>query len=402
MDTAFQALKISDSVYWVGAIDWSLRNFHGYETSRGSTYNAYLVMGEKITLIDTVKPNFYDEMMSRIRSVIDPTEIDTVIINHAEMDHSGALPMVVRDVNPSKVIASKKGKQALDAHFDMGDSVEEVKTGDVLDIGGKTLKFIETRMLHWPDSMFTFLGEEGVLFSNDAFGMHLATSQRFADELHEDLLNEEAAKYYANILLHLSKVVQRLLKQLPSFNLDIKIIASDHGPIYRENVEWIINKYAEWSEQKPTKKAVVVYDTMWVSTQKMAAAVADGLFSQNLHVELMPLAGAHRSNVATEVLDAGALVVGSPTINNQIYPTVADIMNYLKGLKPQNLVGATFGSYGWSGEAVKHMDAMMTEMGVELVREGYRVNYVPKEDHLKECFKLGADVGKALNAKFTE
>lgn len=399
MSNAFKAIKITDNIYWVGAIDWGLRNFHGYKTSRGSTYNAFLILADKITLVDTVKPQFYDEMMCRIKSIIDPNDIKYIISNHAELDHSGAIPRLCQELNIEKVVASPKGVQALQEHFDWDQKVETVKTDDRLDLGNMTLRFIETRMLHWPDSMFAFLEEQGVLFSNDAFGMHMAGAERFADEVDTWLLEKEAAKYFANILLHLSGVVKNLLKKLPSFNLDIKMIAPDHGPVWRENVNWIIEKYAQWSEQKPTNKAVVVYDSMWSSTAQMAAAVGDGLVQGGARVELMPLEGAHRSDVLTEVLDAGAVLVGSPTMNNQIYPTVADVMNYLKGLKPKNLVGSTFGSYGWSGEAVKHLDKIMDEMKVDLVQEGLRVKYVPTTEDLAACHELGLNVAKRLIQK---
>jgi len=396
MSNAFKAVKVSDRVYWVGAVDWGLRNFHGYKTSRGSTYNAFLILADKITLVDTVKPQFYDEMMTRIASVTDPANIKFVISNHSEMDHSGALPRLMKELNPEKLIASSQGVKALKAHFNWDQHVDVVKTGDKLDLGNTTLSFIETRMLHWPDSMFTFLEEEGLLFSNDAFGMHLATAERFAEQVDPWILKRECAKYYANILLHLSPVVKRLLDKLPSFNLDIKIIAPDHGPIWRKNPEQILQHYHEWAEQRPSNKAVVLYDTMWSSTARMAAAVCDGLSEGGAKVELMPLAGAHRSDVLTEVLDAGALLVGSPTINNQIYPTVADVMNYLKGLKPQNLIGVSFGSYGWSGEAVKHLDLIMKEMNIELLQEGLRINYVPTAKDLVACRSLGLDIAARL------
>lgn len=392
----FKALKITDKVYWVGAIDWGLRSFHGYLTSRGTTYNAFLVLADKITLIDTVKPNFYDEMMARIADVIDPNDIDIVISNHAEMDHSGSLPRFMHSHPTKRLVASAKGKEALEQHFHWDHPIEVMKTGDTLDLGNTRLSFIEARMLHWPDSMFCFLEDEGVLFTNDAFGSHLATAERFADQIDPPVLRYESAKYYANILLHLSPVVKRLIDQIPSFGLDIKMIAPDHGPIYRQDFDQIIRAYRDWAEQRPTKKAVLVYDTMWKSTELMARAVVDGLTEGGAKIRLMSLDSAHRSDVVTELLDAGALLVGSPTINNQIYPTVADIMNYLRGLKPKNLVGASFGSYGWSGESVKHLDAMLEEMKVDLVQPGLRVKYTPTQDDLAACRSLGLAVAERL------
>ena len=396
MTGGFKALKITEKVYWVGAIDWGLRNFHGYLTSRGTTYNAFLIVDDNITLIDTVKPQFYPEMMARIASVVDPSNIKYVVSNHSEMDHSGALPRLVHTVHPEKIVASPNGAKALKAHFHWDKTVEEVKTGDALNLGTTRLRFVEARMLHWPDSMFSFLDEDGVLFSNDAFGMHLATSERFADEIDPSILKAEGAKYFANILLHLSPLVLDLIDKLPTFNLDIKMIAPDHGPIWRENVGQIVDWYGKWAMQQSTNRAIVVYDSMWGSTGRMARSVGDGLKEGGAAVTLMPLDSAHRSDVVTELLDAGALIVGSPTMNNQIYPTVADVVNYLKGLKPKNLVGATFGSYGWSGEAVKHLDTHMREMGVNLLRDGLRVKYVPDDEALAGCRNLGLEVARSL------
>jgi flavorubredoxin len=396
MTAGFRAIEIANRVYWVGAIDWGVRSFHGYLTSRGSTYNAFLVLADRPALIDTVKPQFGDEMMARIASVIDPTKIDLIVSNHAEMDHSGFLPEAIARIAPSKVIASTQGRDALEGHFHLGYPIEAVRTGDAVDLGGATLKFVESRMLHWPDSMLTYLVEGGVLFSNDAFGMHLASSERFADELPRDLLNAEAAKYYANILLPLSPVVKGFLEKVPSFGLDLRMIAPDHGPIWRKEVGWIVERYAEWAARKPSKKAVVVYDTMWGSTAKMARAIGDGLTAGGASAVLMPLDAAHRSDVATEILDAGALLVGSPTMNNQIFPGVADAMTYLEGLKPKDLVGASFGSYGWSGEAVAHLDERLKRMKVELVGEGIKLKYVPTGEQLEACRNLGLAVAEKL------
>ncbi|MFH2009825.1 MAG: flavodoxin domain-containing protein, partial [bacterium] len=274
-----------------------------------------------------------------------------------------------------------------------------VSTGDTLDLGGAKLTFVEARMLHWPDSMFAYLEGDAVLFTNDAFGMHLACSERFTDQIEPTVWRYESSKYYANILLHFSPLVKRLLDKLPSLNLDIKLLAPDHGTIWREQPERIIELYREWAEQRPTRKAVVIYDTMWHSTARMAQAIGEGLSAGGATVRLLPLAGTHRSDVLTELLDAGALVVGSPTMNNQIYPTVADAMTYIRGLKPKNLVGASFGSYGWSGEAPRQLDQQLVEMKVELAAEGLRFNYVPDTEALAACREHGQKVAKALLAK---
>jgi flavorubredoxin len=325
---------------------------------------------------------------------VDPKEIDYVVSNHAEMDHSGSLVGVMEAVQPEKVFASSMGCKHLKEHFHLDREIVAVKDGESLSLGNLSLTFLETRMLHWPDNMFSYLAEEKLLFSQDAFGMHLATSERFADEIDESVLEYEGAKYYANILLPMSALVTKLIKKVGELNLPIEIIACDHGPIWRRDLDKIIGWYGKWAEQKPTNKAVVVFDTMWFSTAKMAEAIAEGLMAGGAQPKLMPLKSNHRSNVATEIMDAGALVVGSPTLNNNMYPTVADLLTYLKGLKPKNLVGAAFGSYGWSGEAVGQVRGMLEEMKIDLVDEGLRVKFVPNDDALKQCYDLGLRVAE--------
>jgi len=394
----FKAVKVTEHVHWVGAIDWALRDFHGYATGRGTTYNAYLVMAEKVALIDTVKAPFKEEMLSRIAAVVDPQDISIIVSNHSEMDHTGCLPEVIALVKPEQVFASVKGAEAISAHFHPAPEVVAVKDGDTASLGNMELSFIETRMLHWPDSMFTYLAEDELLFSQDAFGMHLATSERFADEVERAVILEEAAKYYANILLPYSLLVKNLLSRLGKLGLSIRTVAPDHGPIYRreEDIDWILKLYADWAAQQPTKKAVVVYDTMWGSTALMARAIADGIAAAGASAKVMPLRACHRSDVITELLDAGALVVGTPTINNQMFPTLADALMYLKGLKPRNLVGAAFGSYGWSGEAVAQVEEILTAMKVELVAEALKVKYVPDDDDLAKCRALGGLIAAKL------
>jgi len=391
MSEHFTAIKVTDRVYWVGAIDWGIRNFHGYNTSRGTTYNAYLVLGDKITLVDTVKAPFRDEMFSRISSVVEPERIEFIISNHAEQDHTGCLVDAVDAIGPEKVFASAMGVKALMDNFHHDHDITAVKNGETLELGGMNFTFIETRMLHWPDSMFTYLADEKVLFSQDAFGMHLAGSERFADEIDDALLRWEAAKYYANILLPLSSFVKKLLDTYPSLGLDVETLAPDHGPVWRGegDIGKILSLYGQWADQNPTPKAVVVYDTMWGATEKMARAIGDGVIEGGAKAVLCPLGSCHRSDVATEILDAGALLVGSPTINSSVFPTIADALCYLKGLKPLKLIGAAFGSFGWSGEAVKHVRAILDEMGVEHVGEDVRVRYAPDAEGIEKCRQLG-------------
>jgi flavorubredoxin len=271
-----------------------------------------------------------------------------------------------------------------------------VKDGERIRLGNVDLVFAETRMLHWPDSMVTYLPDEKLLFAQDAFGMHLAASERFDDELSQDLLMAEAGKYYANILMPFSSLVAKLPEKLKQKEIAPEIIAPDHGPIWRSKVATILEWYAHWAARRPSRKAVIVYDTMWGSTHKMARAIGEGLTLGGISTKLLPLGSSHRSDAATELLDAGALLVGSPTINNGVFPRIADVMSYLKGLKPSNLIGAAFGSYGWSGEAVRDLDEMLRAMKVELVSKGIAVKYVPGPDELAQCVALGAAVAERL------
>lgn len=399
MSNIYSAVKVSDHVYWVGAIDWTIRDFHGYTTPHGSTYNAYLIMADEITLIDTVKAPFMDEMLSRIKSIVDPAKIKYIISNHSEMDHSGCLPQVIDLIKPKKVFASAIGTKTLKELFHDELAITAVKDGETLSLGNMELTFMETRMIHWPDSMFTYLAEDQLLFSQDAFGMHLATQERFADELPVATLEFEAATYYANIVLPYSPIVLKTLDKIIATGWKVKILAPDHGPIWRKNISWIIELYKKWALQKPTAKAVVVYGTMWHSTEKMARAISEAIAQAGIQVKLLSLNETHRSEVTYEVLDAGALIVGSPTLNNNILPQMADVMTYLKGLKPANLIGAAFGSYGWSGESVKDLEGLLKEMKVEIAAEAISVKNVPDSGVLEKCSELGKAIAAELKRK---
>ncbi|MCG8568416.1 MAG: flavodoxin domain-containing protein, partial [Desulfobacterales bacterium] len=273
-----------------------------------------------------------------------------------------------------------------------------VGSGDTLTIGDKTFSFLETRMLHWPDSMFTYLPEQAILFSSDAFGQHYAGDVFFDDEIGDEIM-PHARKYYANILLHFSPRVQALLKDVAKMNLKIDMICPDHGIIWRKNPEKIIQAYDKWSLQEPEKKIVVLFDSMWESTTKMARAITSGIESESVNVRLMNTRKCHRSDIMTEIIDAGAIAVGSPTLNNSIFPVIADVMTYIKGLRPQNKLAAAFGSYGWSGEAVKILNKEFEEMKLEIVDPGLKVQYVPDEDDIQKCFDLGVKLAKTLKDK---
>ncbi len=394
---AMAEVQLREGIYWVGVVDWGLRDFHGYSTPRGSTYNAYLVVDEKVALFDTVKAPFAAELLERISEILPPERIDYVVVNHVEMDHTGALPEVMEVAKPEKLFCSPKGKENLLKHFHRDDwPYEVVKTGDRLSLGGRTVTFIETRMLHWPDSMFSYLMEDRLLISQDAFGQHWATSGRFDDEVDRGELMQQAAKYYANILLPYSNLVQKLLGDLGEMGLEPEIIAPDHGLIWRKDPGMILEAYGRWSQQRAKPKVVVVYDTMWHSTERMAQAIAEGLAREGVGYLVMDLKVSHRSDVVTELLEAKALLVGSPTFNNGMLPTVADFLHYLKGLRPRGKIGAAFGSYGWSGESVKLINAELEAMKVDLVDEGISVKFVPSGDDLKRCRELGQRVGRTV------
>jgi flavorubredoxin len=396
----FKAVKVAENVFWVGAIDWNIRDFHGYTTHKGSTYNAYLILADKVTLIDTVKAPFKEEMMSRISSVIDPKKIEIIISNHTEMDHSGCLPEVVKEVEPEKVFASVMGVKGLNEHFGINREVIPLKTGDEISLGNMTMSFIETRMLHWPDSMFSYLKERKLLFSQDAFGMHMASDERFADELPADLLEYEGATYYANILLPYSQLVLNLIEKVKKSGLELEIVAPDHGPVWRgKNITHIIGRYQDWATQKPTMKAVIVYDTMWKSTEKMARAIEEGLVEGGAKIKSISMGSSHRSDVAYELLEAGAVVAGAPTLNNNLFPSMADVLTYIKGLKPKNLIGAAFGSYGWSGESPVQVEAYLKEIGVDIVADPLKAKWVPGAEAIEQCRQLGLSIASKLKEK---
>ena len=390
-------VEVKKGIYCVGAVDWNIREFHGYSTMKGSTYNAYLVMDEKITLFDTVKKPFVNDLICNISRIVDPKKIDYLVVNHVEMDHSGAAPEIIDLIQPEKVICSAMGKKTLIEHFHREDwPFEVVETGKTISLGSRTVQFIETRMLHWPDSMFSYLKEDRLLISSDAFGQHWATSQRFDDEVDMEELLYHAAKYYANILLLYSPLVQKLLANVQKMGLEIDMIAPDHGLIWRSHPGKIIEAYDTWSRQQAKDKAVIVYDTMWHATEQMANAIADGLAQEGIEVKLFDLKLNHRSDVITEILDAKAVIVGSSTLNNGMLPLVADMLCYMKGLRPADKIGFAFGSYGWSGEAVKLITEMLEEMKIKVVDDGIRVKFTPTHDDFKKCAELGRKVGQEI------
>ena len=392
-------VEITRGIYDVGVIDWNIRDFHGYSTYRGTSYNAFLIVDEKIALIDTVKKDFSDQLLGNISKIIDPKKIDYMISNHTEMDHSGGLPRLMHRIGEDKPLyCSKMGAKNLARHFPQKWNYQAVGTGEKLSLGNRTLTFLETRMVHWPDSMFTYLMEDKILFSSDGFGQHYAGHERFDDQIGEDIMLH-AKKYYANILLLYSPLILKLLDTVTQMGLEIDMICPDHGIIWRKDPGKIINAYAKWAKQEQEKKAVVVYDTMWHSTQAMADEIAAGIANKGVSVRPIHIRSSHRSEIMTEVLDAAAVVVGSPTLNNQLFPTVSDFLVYMKGLKPLNKIGAAFGSYGWSGEAVKLINKELQDMKFDVIDPGIRIQYVPENKGLEACFELGQKIGQAVNEK---
>lgn len=390
-------IEIAKGIYNVGAVDWNIRNFHGYSTDNGSTYNSYLIVDEKIVLIDAVKKEFTDKLISNIEKIIDLKKIDYVISNHTEMDHSGGLPRIMHAIGEDKpLFCSKMGHKNLERHFRQQWNYRPVENGETLNIGKRTLTFLETKMLHWPDSMFTYLNEEKILFSSDAFGQHYAGPEKFDDEIGDEIFRY-AKKYFANILLLYTKNIQKLVKTVTEMGLEFNIICPDHGIIWRKNPEKIIDAYVKWSSHESRKKAVVVYDTMWHSTETMAENIAEGIAGEGIEVKPFCLHQSNRSDVITEVMDSRAVVVGSPTLNNNLFPTVVDFLTYMKGLKPLNKIGAAFGSYGWSGESVNQINKEFEAMKFEIIDPGFKIQYVPDKDGIAACLAFGKKIGAAIN-----
>lgn len=374
-----KAVEVKEGVYWVGGIDWNLRSFHGYLTQRGTTYNAYLIIDEKITLIDTVKSYLTREMLERIRSVIDPSKIDYVVCNHVEMDHSGGLPEIMKIVPNAALFCSPKGETGLREHFKQSWNFRPMESGSVINLGKRNLHFILTPMVHWPDNMVVYMPEGKILFSNDAFGQHLASSERFDDELPLDISILEARKYYANIVLPYSRQVQKVLVGIE--DIDIEIIADSHGIIWRKHVKEIISNYKSWASNETRKKALIVYDTMWHSTEAMALAIQDAFEQKGYVTSLLSLQHNHISDIMTEVIDAEYICIGSPTLNGRMLPTMAAFLTYLTGLAPKNRKSIVFGSYGWGPKQIEDISTILTESGFEVVATE-KIKYVPSGEDL--------------------
>ncbi|NIS61956.1 MAG: MBL fold metallo-hydrolase [Proteobacteria bacterium] len=388
-------VELKSGIYWVGAIDWNIRNFHGYSTHKGTTYNAYLVIAEKIALVDTVKAPFCGDMLEKIKQIIAPEEVDYLIVNHVEMDHSGSLPLIREALPRAEILCSSRAEGELKQHYGEEIPVKVVKTGDVLELGRKTLTFVETPMVHWPDSMVTYVKEDKVLLPNDAFGQHIATSERFDDEVGWAIIHPELTKYYANIVMPYSDQVLRALEALKG--IEIEVIGPSHGLIWRKYIPQLVTTYEGWAKGETEEKALIVYDTMWGSTEKMAKAIYRGLTEEGIPTKIYRLTGSDMSDIVKEVLEVRALLLGSPTLNNGIFPAVAKFSTYIKGLRPKGRIAAVFGSYGWGVGATKALTADMQAAGMEVMEE-LQVKFVPMGEKLDECEGLGRRIAQKIKA----
>jgi flavorubredoxin len=394
-------VELKNGIYWVGVTDWAIRDFHGYETPRGTSYNNYLIDDEEPTLLDTVHHDFVDISIKNISRITDLHKIKHIVINHIENDHASGLEKILDIVPSANIYMTDRGKKGLGRFLDLSKyKVSVVKSGDTLKIGKRTLQFIETPMMHWPDSMFTYIKEEKILISQDAFGQHIATVERFDDEFVKNHSMEEledaVIDYYANILMPYGNVIKGKIEDIKKLGIEIEMIAPDHGVIWRSHIDKVLSLYSDMVDAKAKLGAVIVYDTMWHSTEQMVFPIAKGLEDEGIPVKIIKLRATPKSVAVKEVWKSRGVIIGSPTLNNGIFPSVAEFLTYLKGLRPKNRLFAAFGSYGWSGEAVKDMYEIAKSMKLEGFEPGIRVLYKPSEEDLNKCYEFGVAFGKAL------
>ena len=388
---------VKNNVYWVGKVDWELKTFHGddYSTHKGSTYNSYLIQEEKTVLIDTVWLPFAHEYVKNLSSEIDLKKIDIIIANHGEVDHSGALPELMEHIPDKPIYCTANAVKSLKGQYHKDWNFHIVKTGDKISIGnGKELIFVEMTMLHWPDSMATYLSGDNILFSNDAFGQHFANEKLFNDQVDRCDLFNEAIKYYANILTPFSSTLKKKLAEVSSFNLPIDIIATSHGVIWRENPTQIIEKYAQWSNDYHENQITIIYDTMWNGTKTLAEKIAQGIekADRNVTVKIYNLSKSDENDLITEVFRSKTVIIGSPTVSNSILHSVAGFIHFMKGLKFKGKKAAAFGCYGWSGESVKTLNEMMSSAGFEIIDEGLKNQWNPDNNGQKTAVEFGEKI----------
>ena len=394
------AKKITEKVTWVGKVDWELTTFHGDElsTHKGSSYNSYLIRDEKVALIDTVWLPYDKEFVSNLKKEIDLSKIDYIIMNHNEIDHSGALPELMREIPDTPIYCTKKGEAIIRGHYHKDWNFVNVKTGDTLPLGETTLTFIEAPMLHWPDTMFTYMSGENILFSNDGFGQHFATESLFNDTVDNAAMMYEAEKYYANILNTYSVMVTKKIQQILAMNLPLNMICPSHGVIWKENPAQIVEQYLKWADAYQEDQVTIVYDTMWQSTRKMAEAIANGIreISPSTTVKILNITKDDKNDVLTEIFHSRAVLIGSPTINYGISFAIAGLLEMMHGLKFKNKKAAAFGSYGWSGEAVKQISNHLSEAGLEVINDGISKHWVPDSNALDDCKEFGKEFAKSI------
>jgi flavorubredoxin len=387
-------IELKDGIYWVGAIDWNIRNFHGYLTHKGTSYNAYLIVDENIALVDTVKDKFFPEMLERIKEIIDPRKIDYLVSNHTEPDHSGSITKMLEIAQNAELIASNFGVKNLRRYYGEGLKITSIVEKPSQSLGKRNLAFVPVPMVHWPDSMVTYIPEDRILLSNDAFGQHLASAGRFDDEVDQAVLMHEAATYYANIVMHLSASISRAFKAIES--IDIDVIAPSHGIIWRSNPSKILEAYQKWVRGDTTSKVVLVYDSMWDSTHMVAKALVEGLIEGGVEVKVHRLDSSHISDAIADVLESKVILVGSPTLNNGVFPSVSSFLTYLKGLKPRFKMGAFFGSYGWGGGAQRVVETELKAAGLEILASDLEFQFRPTLSELEKARQFGKSVAEKI------
>jgi flavorubredoxin len=394
------SFRITDKVTWVGKIDWELRTFHGeeYSTHKGSSYNSYLIKDKKTVLIDTVWKPFSKEFTANLKKEVDLNKIDYIIMNHSESDHSGALADLMKEIPNTPIYCTKSGAKIIKGHYHKDWNFVEVKTGDTLDIGSSKLTFIEAKMLHWPDTMFTYLPGENILFSNDAFGQHYASEFMYNDKVDQAELFQEAIKYYANILTPFSKFVISKIDEVLNLNVPVNMICPSHGIMWRDKPLQIVDKYMEWAKDYQENQITIIYDTMWNCTRRMAEAIAEGIKSVNkdVTIKIYNSSKGDKNDIITEVFKSKMVLVGSSTINKGILSSTAAILEMIKGLQFKGKKAAAFGSYGWSGECVKIINEELNKAGFEIISGGIKELWNPDEDGLSRCRDLGRSILEKL------
>lgn len=393
---------LKPGIYWVGAIDWAIRDFHGYVTPRGSTYNNYLILDRDVTLLDAVKIDFVDVSIDNIRGLVNPSDIKNIVVNHIEPDHASGLGEIMKLCPQAVIYCTEKGRKGLERFFDISNwNIKIVKTGDTLNIGSRTLLFIETPMIHWPDSMMTYIKEDRILISQDGFGQHLASSQRFDDEFVAcssfSELEDAVWDYYANILMPFGTIIKQKIAEIKKLGLEIDMIAPDHGVIWRKDPHWVIQKYIDMAEGKADERAVIVYDTMWHNTEKLALFISEGIRQAGLDCRVIKLRATPLSVAIKECWRARGCLIGSPTLNNSMYPKVGEMLTYLRGLRPKNRIMGAFGSFGWGGGAIKEIYEELKKIsGIEIFEPGLGINYKASLQEQEKCREFGRQFAEKL------